>query len=167
MLNNNRMALLTISTLLSAVSFADEVEVANTDSKVLPAVTLIPTAIYPEQDTLPRRRSYYLADATTFSDNWPSGAILFDFHDNSLLARASKLRNLSLLTLATHRHARVYLGVNDDGLVGLHFNASLRERDERDERYLELARMPYLADDKPDHDQTVKRQKSTPVESSE
>jgi hypothetical protein len=42
---------------------------------------------------------------------------------------------------------RLFLGVNDDGLVGLHFNLFSRAGDER---YLEVARMPYLAQIEPD-----------------
>ncbi len=57
------------------------------------------------------------------------------------MARVSKLRNLSLLTLAEVGQTRLFLGVNDDGLVGLHFNRFSRADDTR---YLEAARMTYL-----------------------
>jgi hypothetical protein len=66
------------------------------------------------------------------------------FQDNSALGRVSKLRNLSLLTLAESRRTRLFLGVNDDGLVGLHFVALPKYGDER---YLSLIRMPYLKKD--------------------
>jgi hypothetical protein len=57
---------------------------------------------------------------------------------------------LSLLTLAEIGQTRLFLGVNDEGLLGLHFNALPRDGDER---YLEVIRMPYLKEHEPDsHD---------------
>jgi len=64
-----------------------------------------------------------------------------DFHDNSALGRLGRLRSLSLLTLAEGRGTRLFLGVNADGVVGLHFSAT--DGFSRD-NYLELVRMPYL-----------------------
>jgi hypothetical protein len=57
------------------------------------------------------------------------------------LKRISRLRNLSLLTLANKGQMRFFLGVNADGLVGLHITL-LSRRDEG--RIFELLRMPYL-----------------------
>ena len=57
------------------------------------------------------------------------------------LKRISRLRNLSLLTLANKGQLRFFLGVNDDGLVGLHITL-LSRRDEG--RIFEMLRMPYL-----------------------
>ena len=67
----------------------------------------------------------------------------------SALARVSRLRSLSLLTLAKIGQTRLFLGVNEEGLVGLHFIAFLRDGDER---YLELVRMPYLKENEPDNE---------------
>lgn len=67
----------------------------------------------------------------------------FSFQDSSALGRVSKLRYLSLFTLMETGQTRLFLGVNDDGLLGLHFNAV---SEGRDERFLELVRMPYLAE---------------------
>lgn len=61
--------------------------------------------------------------------------------DDSVLARLGEIRNLSLLTLSATRRTRIFLGVNADGLVGLHFVAFA---DDGDEQYLSLARLPYL-----------------------
>lgn len=62
------------------------------------------------------------------------------FQDSSTFGRASKLRSLSLLTLAQFRKSRLFLGVNNRGVLGLHFNEAKRG----DDRSLEVARMPYL-----------------------
>ena len=48
---------------------------------------------------------------------------------------------LSLLTLGEIGKSRLFIGVNADGLVGLHFNASL-PTDSSDD--IEVARMFYL-----------------------
>ena len=73
----------------------------------------------------------------------PSSSIeKLHFQDSSAVGRASRLRSLSLLTLAQFRQSRLFLGVNDRGILGLHFNAAKRG----DERCLEVARMPYLRD---------------------
>ncbi len=48
-----------------------------------------------------------------------------DFEDNSsLLGRLKRVRSLSLLTISSHRKSRLFLGVNEDGLLGLHLTAS-------------------------------------------
>lgn len=84
-----------------------------------------------------------LADATSpaFAD--------IEFDERSALMRIARLRSLSLLTLGDFGRARLFLGVNDEGLVGLHFNAAVRQADER---YLELARMPYVRARKSDNE---------------
>lgn len=64
-----------------------------------------------------------------------------DFRDPGAFARVSKVRELSLLTLAEVGKARLFFGVNDRGLFGFHLGARPRLGDER---CVELARMPYL-----------------------
>ena len=63
-----------------------------------------------------------------------------EFRDSSTVGRASKVRSLSLLTLAEFRKSRLFLGVNNRGLIGLHF----RQVRQGDDRCLEVARMPWL-----------------------
>lgn len=84
-----------------------------------------------------------------YTDTWRQPLSDFEFQEGSTLMRLGKLRSLSLLTVAKFGESRLFLGVNDDGLVGLHFNAFLRGVDER---YLEIVRMPYIADTRPDDD---------------
>jgi len=71
------------------------------------------------------------------------------FQDNSSLARLGRLHSLSLLTLGELGSAQLFLGVNEDGLLGVHFNAFPRAGEEG---LLELARMPYLDDENPEAD---------------
>ena len=75
------------------------------------------------------------------SDHWRQPLADFEFLEGSALMRMSRLRSLSLLTLAEFGKSRLFLGVNDEGFVGLHFNALSRAADER---YLEVLRMPYV-----------------------
>lgn len=67
------------------------------------------------------------------------------FEDSDLISRLSKLRGLSMLTMAEVGPARLFFGVNDEGLVGLHFNTGANDPGEV---HVEVLRMPYLeADD--------------------
>ena len=59
----------------------------------------------------------------TYSDIWLSQMDTLEFQDNSPLARISRIRELPLLTLAETPRSRLYLGVNGDGVFGLHFRA--------------------------------------------
>ena len=63
------------------------------------------------------------------------------FRDMSAIARASKVRELSLLTLAEVGKTRLFFGVNTEGLFGIHLRALPRPGDEH---CVEFARMPYL-----------------------
>lgn len=66
------------------------------------------------------------------------------FEDSDLVSRLSKLRGLSMLTMAEIGPARLFFGVNDEGLVGLHFNTGAGDPDDV---HVEVLRMPYLDDD--------------------
>ena len=63
-----------------------------------------------------------------------------EFANSDTYSRMSRIRSLSLLTFAETKSSRLFLGVNRDGLFGLHFGVAKRG----DDRYPELARMPYL-----------------------
>ena len=69
---------------------------------------------------------------------WEHTRPVFRFRDDSTLERISRLRNLSFVTLAKTRRVRLFLGVNEDGLVGLHFNTLSHFGDDR---VLELSRL--------------------------
>lgn len=66
-----------------------------------------------------------------------------DFQDPGAFARVSKLRELSILTLAEVGNTRLFFGVSDTGLLGLHLGTLSVFGNER---CLEVARMPYLKD---------------------
>lgn len=79
-------------------------------------------------------------DSPPATPSLSSGFDKLDFQDSSAVGRASRLRSLSLLTLAQFKKSRLFLGVNHRGVLGLHFNAAKQG----DDRSLEIARMPYL-----------------------
>jgi len=141
------MTLLIIGMLLSAAGFADDAKSSNTDGEPLPEVTLSVEALHAELGYTSRWHLFDSVEAMAYSDDWPRAIADFDFQDDSALARVSKLRNLSLLTLVEIGQTRLFLGINDDGLVGLHFNAFPRDGDAH---YLEVVRMPYLKEKEPD-----------------
>lgn len=57
------------------------------------------------------------------SDAWHSEIDTFEFQDNSPLGRISRVRDLPLLMLSETSHSRFFLGVNRDGIFGLHLRA--------------------------------------------
>jgi len=139
-----QMAPLMIGLLLSSAAIAEEVE--------FPAPGADKQAAMPAPiDELLARPGYgsrwQMADpiaAVYDTADWTQQLVQIDFQDSSALSRVGRLRSLSLLTLAEIGRTQVFLGVNDDGLVGLHFKAF----DRRDrERHLEVLRMSYLKDD--------------------
>ena len=143
MLKASRMTLLTIGMLLSAASLADDAHSSDSDDAPLPEVTFNVDTLLAESRYAVRWQMNPPVEAIPGSDDWSQPIADFRFRRSGALARVSKLRSLSLLTLAEVGQVRLYLGVNEDGLVGLLFNDYLRDGDER---YFEVARMPYLDD---------------------
>lgn len=141
------MALLTIGTLLPAAGLADESTPSETDSEPIPEVTFSVVALQAELWRTSRWRLLPPNDATAYSDDWPQSIADFDFQDSSALGRVSELESLSLLTLAEIGQTRLFLGVDDDGFVGLHFNIFPSDLGENQ---LEVVRMPYLDDGESD-----------------
>ncbi len=81
--------------------------------------------------------------------SWASGQPEIYFRDTGPLTRFTQLRSLSLLTLLDDGESRLFLGVNDRGVVGLHYGAfSHAETGET----LEILRMPYLDRTQPETD---------------
>ena len=137
------MALLTIGLLLSSAGLAEETAPTNTESESLTMATLSVEKLLFESQYAPRWQPYLEVETVTYADDWPRRIADFDFRDRSALARVSKLRGLSLLTLAEYGRSRLFLGVNHNGLLGIHFRAMRRHGDDR---YMEVIRMPYLKD---------------------
>ena len=111
MLRANRMAFLIVGTLLSTAGLADDATISRVENQ--------PASV--------KNLSLEISN--------------LEFQDSGILGRASRLRSLSFLTLAEVGRSRLFLGVNKEGLVGLHFRAFSSNSSGR---YLELARMPYL-----------------------
>jgi hypothetical protein len=143
----NWMALLTIGMLLPVAAFADDESHSSTNSDAPPVVTLSVDPLHTESLFPSRWQLPYSIEDMPHLDDWPQPIADFDFEDASALARVSKLQSLSLLTLAEVGQTRVFLGVDDKGLVGLHFNVFVRDLSESS---LEIARMPYLKEKEPD-----------------
>ena len=139
MRNTRWILLLTIGMQLSAVANDDESTYVAGDQDTAASQAL--GTLLAETAYAPRWQLYHPVQATGYSERWLRPIADIEFQDNSVLGRVGKLRNLSLLTLAESGQTRLFLGVNDDGLVGLHFVVF---RKHADEHYLSLARMPYL-----------------------
>jgi hypothetical protein len=143
----NWMAWLTIGMLMPIAVFADDESHSSTDNDVPPVVTLSIDPLHTESLYPSRWQLPHSVGEIAHADNWSQPIADFDFEDASALARVSKLRSLSLLTLAEVGQTRVFLGVDDKGLVGLHLNVFVRDLAESS---LEMARMPYLKEKDPD-----------------
>jgi hypothetical protein len=138
---------ITIGLLLPSAGFADDANSTNIDDDPSPVVTVSLDRLLEESRYGARWQLYHPVAAITHSDEWSQEIADIEFQDNSTLGRLGKLRNLSLLTLAETVQTRLFLGVNDDGLAGLHFVTIPRHGDAR---FLSLARMPYLKRKEPD-----------------
>ena len=130
-----------VSALLPSVTFADDA----TDSALLPETITNVETLLAEPAYSPRWQLVQPVEPIPYSDAWLRPIDDVDFQDGSILGRLSRLRNLSFLTLAEISGARLYLGVNENGLAGVHFNVLPHYSGER---ILEVARMPYLKDEK-------------------
>lgn len=139
--NAKWMALLPISVLLSAVAFADDA--------VSPVATPSLETLLTSSPYDPRWQLVHPVETMTHSTEWQQRYDNFDFQDNSALGRINGLRDLSFLTLAESRRSRLFLGVNNRGLVGLHF-VGLADR--RGKKEIAVFRMPYLRKKEPDSD---------------
>ncbi len=141
MLKPSRMLLLIIGISFSGAGFADDARPSDTDGATLPAVTLSLDALPAEWGYAPRWQPSYPIQTMAYSSDLWQPFPKFDFEESGALASLSKLRGLSFLTFAEIGRARLFLGVSEDGVVGVHFRAFHRYGDER---YLEVVRMPYL-----------------------
>ena len=66
-----------------------------------------------------------------------------EFLEGSTIERLGRYRALSLVTFAEVRGARLFLGVNEDGFLGLHMNAAAKPKSDRSN---EVWRTSYLED---------------------
>ncbi len=146
MLRADWMVLLIVSMLLPAAALADDPTIPGAEGKQAPVPALSLESMHAQSAYAPRWQLTHPIETMTYADDWSQPMSNFDFQDSGILGRASKLRGLSFLTLAELGRARLFLGVNKEGLVGFHFRAFPSRSNGR---YLELARMPYLKNNKP------------------
>ncbi len=65
-------------------------------------------------------RAMELPDSIVDS-RWSAAIDDIEFLDNSALARVRRLEDVTFLTISETPGTRLFLGVNRDGLIGLHF----------------------------------------------
>ena len=128
--------------LLTAQSVAEESS-ATDDAAVDTAADATLTALLP---TTAHLSDWLLDDIDVvevgaYPTHRYSGFAALDFRESSAIKRLGKYRALSLVTFADLGTARLFLGVNEDGLLGLHLNATPKVTQERT---VEVLRMPYL-----------------------
>ncbi|MGI9205302.1 MAG: hypothetical protein ACR2Q3_14900 [Woeseiaceae bacterium] len=134
-------ALLVLTALQPATGNADEEIQADSGQTAQPATSSALDSLLFESKYAPRWQLLPAPTTTAYIVDWPNPMSNLRFQDASTLARVSRIRKLSLLTLARTGQTRLFLGVNEKGVLGVHFSAlALRGDDD----YVELARMPYL-----------------------
>ena len=75
-----------------------------------------------------RWRLSHAALTPNYTDAWPHSSTLFDVDvdsDDSIL-RVAQIRSLSFLTISGDERSKWFLGINEDGLVGIHFRGFSR-----------------------------------------
>ena len=149
MLNVGRITLLLITLSFSTAGLADDAEPSTASADTAPIGALSQEAINHEWNYSSRWRLSHPVEPMTYVKDWSQPTVNVTFQDSGALARISKLRSFSFLTFAEIGRTRLFLGVDDNGIVGLHMRAFHRVGDER---YLEVVRMPYLEDDQPEND---------------
>ncbi len=72
-------------------------------------------------------------DTSTFLADLPEPATSLDLDvdDGNSILRVTRIRSLSLITLSGDDRAKWFLGINEDGLVGIHFRGFSRSGADR------------------------------------
>lgn len=140
-------AVLSTLLLLSAAVSADESEATYSAASLPLTSSLTATAFLDELGHSSLWRLPEPVDLIALADLQPHPLNELHFEDSDLVSRLSKLRGLSVLTMAEVGSARLFFGVNDEGLVGLHFNT---DAGDPGDVHVEVLRMPYLKDDSDD-----------------
>ena len=135
--------LVVVGMLLSSAGLADDeaASVAEPNSSAPPSPSL--EKLLEESGYAPRWRLTPPAATAPYTSEWHHPLADFEFQDSSGLARIARLRTLSFLTLSKSRQARLFFGVNEDGLVGLHYRAVSGNNDAHDPG---RDRTPYFSD---------------------
>ncbi|MDH3532248.1 MAG: hypothetical protein OEO82_04915 [Gammaproteobacteria bacterium] len=141
MFNASKLALFTVGLLLSIAGVADDAPQRTTHTEQESAATPRLHNLLAESEYESRSQLLTPIDRAYVRPGARRPAAEFHFHDTSVVSRAGKLRSLSLLTLVETERTRLFLGINSDGLAGLHLYAI---NPNRDEFHLDLARAPYL-----------------------
>lgn len=135
------MVLLFVASLLHTAALADDATLSQSDDD---RVSAVPSKASMKQPRPEQSSSWQLSrpiEAMAYPSASDAALASLDFQDPDAFSRVSKLRELSLLTLAEVGRARLFLGVNERGLLGLHLGALPTLGDDR---CLELVRLPYL-----------------------
>ena len=141
MLKANWLLLIFIGALLPAAVVADDASLSRSDDHQPPVTTTSLETLRLAPDYSSRWRLSHPIETMAFPKETSVPIADIDFENPGAFARVSKLRELSLLTLAEVGRTRLFLGVSDRGLLGFHLGALPKLGDER---CLEFARMPYL-----------------------
>ena len=137
-----RLVIFSLGILVSGAGLADELDDAEF-AELRSAATYTLYTLPADLTSEPQWRLPDTASEIVYTNIPTKPLFEVEFQDSNTLKQLSKLRNLSFVTLADKWNSQLFLGVNRDGLVGLHF--TLIPRKNRDQM-LELSRLSYLKD---------------------
>ena len=126
-----------LATCLTVPALAEDVAQPDADSAAESLSDVLPTTAYLSDWLLDN------ADLVTVGDYSTERVTPFDvdFEGGSAIERLSRFRALSFVTFGEMQGARLFLGVNADGYLGLHLYATPKDDDDPSTG---LIRMPYL-----------------------
>lgn len=107
----------------AAADDAGEPESASSDASSTPDETA-----WSIDDFESRWRLSHALVSPAYTEYWPHSSTLFDVDvdsDDSIM-RVAKIRSLSLLTISGDERSKWFLGINENGLVGIHFRGFSR-----------------------------------------
>lgn len=120
MFNANRLAPLLFCMLLPAAVFAEDSVSSEAAAESAPVVTASVDDLLAASESEWRSELIRSLATVSYLDHWQHSTADFRFREANALLRMKKLRRLSLLTLADTRRTKLFVGVNADGLLGLH-----------------------------------------------
>lgn len=138
-----RIALMAVGVFSFSLGQADGLSSTDPDAEGLQPTLLAPGTLSAGSSASPWRLSRPPSQTNALSEGRTPPIVEFDVRRSNALRRVGHIRRLSLLTLGKRGRTRLFLGVNDEGLPGLHIIVTATHDDDR---ILEIARMPYIKD---------------------
>ena len=138
------MSQVIISVLLWSPVFADDSTPSDAESEPLPSEALSVEKLLAGSAYASRWQLSQPVEPAPDTGEWRRPVTDFENRDTDSSEGVTRPRTLSLLTLSRSKQSRLFFGLNEDGLLGLHLRAVSQQNADR---YLGLARTPQGSED--------------------